>query len=178
MAYVYQHIRLDRNEVFYVGIGSDSRNQRAFNKLNRTKFWKSVLAKTEIKVEILKENISWDDACKLEKQLIKKYGRKDLGLGTLVNLTDGGDGANGCKRTDEHKKILSERMKGKKLSLGIKRTAEHKNKISQQMKGKRYALGLKRTDEHKRKISEGVKNAHLEKMYDLDYYRATLLLGE
>ena len=51
MAYVYQHIRLDRNEVFYVGIGSDSKNQRAFNKLNRTKFWKSVLAKTEIKVE-------------------------------------------------------------------------------------------------------------------------------
>jgi len=155
MAYVYQHIRLDRNEVFYVGIGSDSRNQRAFNKLNRTKFWKSVLAKTEIKVEILKENISWNDACELEKELIKKYGRKDLGLGTLVNLTDGGDGSNGCKRTDKHKKIISERMKGKK-----------------------YGLGLKRTDEHKRKISEGVQNAHLEKMYDLDYYRANLLLGE
>jgi len=154
MSYVYQHIRLDKNEVFYVGIGSDSKNKRAYNSINRTEFWKTIFDKTEIKVEIIKENISWDDACKLEKQLIKKYGRKDLGLGTLVNLTDGGDGANGCKRSDEHKKILSERMKGKKLSLGIKKT-----------------------EEQKRKIGEGIRNAHLEKMYDLDYYRATLLLG-
>lgn len=155
MAYVYQHIRLDKNEVFYVGIGSDSKNKRAYNYINRTKFWKTIFDKTEIRVEIIKENISWDDACELEKQLIKKYGRKDLGLGTLVNLTDGGDGANGCKRSDEHKKILSERMKGKKLSLGIKKT-----------------------EEQKRKIGDGIRNAHLEKMYDLDYYRATLLLGE
>jgi len=154
MAYVYQHIRLDKNQVFYVGIGSDSKNKRAYNSTNRTKFWKTIFDKTKIRVEIIKKNISWDDACELEKQLIKKYGRKDLNLGTLVNLTDGGDGANGCKRSDEHKKILSERMKGKKLSLGIKKT-----------------------EEQKRKIGEGIRNAHLEKMYDLDYYRANLLLG-
>ena len=36
MAYVYQHVRLDTNEPFYIGIGSDDKNyQRANNKFNR-----------------------------------------------------------------------------------------------------------------------------------------------
>jgi len=45
------------------------------------------------------------------------------------------------------------------------------------MKGKKLSLGIKKTEEQKRKIGEGIRNAHLEKMYDLDYYRANLLLG-
>lgn len=152
MAYVYQHIRLDTNEVFYIGIGSDSNYKRANNEINRTKFWKTIVKKTKFKVEIIADKISWNEACEIEKALIKKYGRKDLNNGTLVNLTDGGDGANGCIRTDKHKEILSKRMKGKKLSLGIKRT-----------------------EENKRKIGEGVRNAYLEKMYDLDFAAANML---
>jgi hypothetical protein len=152
MAYVYKHIRLDNNEVFYIGIGSDSNYKRAFNKINRSQFWKTIVKKTEFKVELVADKISWDEACEIEKGLIKKYGRKNLANGTLVNLTDGGDGANGCKRTDKHKKILSNRMKGKKLSLGIKRT-----------------------EENKRKIGDGVRNKYLEKMYDLDFAAANIL---
>jgi hypothetical protein len=32
MAYVYRHIRLDKNEPFYIGVGSDSNYSRAFTK--------------------------------------------------------------------------------------------------------------------------------------------------
>ena len=31
MAYVYKHTRLDTNEVFYIGIGSQNKYKRAFS---------------------------------------------------------------------------------------------------------------------------------------------------
>lgn len=31
MAYVYRHIRLDKNEVFYIGIGTDTKNYKRAN---------------------------------------------------------------------------------------------------------------------------------------------------
>jgi hypothetical protein len=55
----------------------------------------------------------------LEEELIAKFGRKDLGLGSLLNLTDGGDvGPTGMKPvfTEDHKKKLSKASKGKKKS--------------------------------------------------------------
>lgn len=43
--YVYRHIRLDKNEVFYVGIGSDNKGKylRAHGKEKRNKYWKNPL---------------------------------------------------------------------------------------------------------------------------------------
>jgi uncharacterized protein involved in tellurium resistance len=35
-------------------------------------------------------NTIWEEACKKETFFISYYGRKDLGLGSLVNMTDGG----------------------------------------------------------------------------------------
>ena len=51
MAYVYRHIRLDKNEPFYIGIGAHLK--RAYEKTKRNKFWYNVVAKTEYNVEIL-----------------------------------------------------------------------------------------------------------------------------
>lgn len=178
MAYVYRHIRLDKNEVFYVGIGSDKYYSRAYTKWGRNKLWKNIVDKTEYLVEVLFHDISWQDACIKEVEFINLYGRKDLNNGTLANMTNGGQGTLGIKRTEEHKKILSERMKGKTLSLGLKRTEEHKKKISVSLKNKKHALGCKRTEDHKRKISVANKNRHLEKMYDLDFARAKLFFNE
>lgn len=88
---LYRHIRLDKNEVFYVGIGKDI--SRAYSKL-RSRFWKIITDKTDYRVEILFDDIAtWEEACEKEKEFIKLYGRKDIGTGTLVNLTDGGDGS-------------------------------------------------------------------------------------
>ena len=41
------------------------------------------------------------------------FGRKDKGLGTLVNHTDGGDGMYGYKFSEENKKLMSIRVSGK-----------------------------------------------------------------
>jgi len=63
--------------------------------------WKNVVNKAGYRIEVVYDNINWEEACKKEKELIKKYGRKDIGTGNLVNMTDGGEGAINCKHSKE-----------------------------------------------------------------------------
>jgi len=107
--YVYRHVRLDTNEVFYIGIGTKNENDiknnfytRAYS-LYRNKHWKSIVDKTDYKVEILFESDDRKFIENKEIEFIALYGRKDLNKGTLVNLTDGGEGVN---RNREKFKIL------------------------------------------------------------------------
>ena len=111
-AYVYTHTRLDTNEVFYVGIGTQDNYKRASRSHNRTNYWNNIVKKCGWKVDIVFDNLSWEDACKKEIELIKKYGRIDLGTGTLVNLTDGGDGSLGFKHSEKTKLKMSKTRKG------------------------------------------------------------------
>ena len=102
MAYVYRHIRLDKYEPFYKGIGNDKNGyKRAFSKKGRSKFWNYLYKKCEIKIEILVSDISWKKACEKEKYFINLYGRRDLKNGTLVNLTEGGEGVLGYRHSKE-----------------------------------------------------------------------------
>ena len=159
MAYVYRHIRLDTNEVFYIGIGSQKFNKRANTTVKRNQFWKNIVSKTEWYHEILFDDISIEEAKQKEIEFIKLYGRKDLGEGTLCNLTDGGDGTLNYKVKDTVKEKLSIKNKGKVLS------EEHKQKISCSHKGKVFSdktlvkmrlakLGTKQSNEtiNKRKV--------------------------
>ena len=132
MAYVYRHIRLDTNTIFYIGIGSTSSYKRAKTTFRRNAYWKSITSKTKWDYEIIFDDISLEYAKEKEIEFIKLYGRKDKGEGTLCNLTDGGDATSGYIVKDEVKKFLSEINKGKKLSK------EHKNKISESHKGKSF----------------------------------------
>jgi len=117
MAYVYKHIRLDKNEVFYIGIGlKDTNNfKRAYEKSGRNDFWKKVIKLTKYKVEIIHENLSWDEACRKEIEYIKLHGRRNCSTGTLVNLTDGGEGSNGYIVSDEVKLRLQKINNCKKV---------------------------------------------------------------
>lgn len=90
---IYQHKRLDNNEIFYIGISDN--NDRPFNTHNRSSFWKSIVNKVGRSVEIITTCDTLAEACQIEQYLIKFYGRRDLGLGNLVNLTDGGEGGAG-----------------------------------------------------------------------------------
>lgn len=114
--YVYQHIRKDKNEVFYIGIGNKKNFSRVFEfrKDKRNEIWCKIFSKTKIEVEILFSDLTKEDVSLKEKELIKKYGRMDLNEGTLCNMTDGGDGIWNCKRSDDTKKILIEQKKGNK----------------------------------------------------------------
>jgi len=98
MAYVYQHIRLDTNEVFYVGIGKEESRSRSHK--SRSTHWKYIVNKTRYSIKIVAENISYEDALDLEKKLINSIGRADLGKGPLVNKTDGGEGFLGYKNPE------------------------------------------------------------------------------
>ena len=97
MAYVYTYTRLDKNEIFYVGIGSDSKYKRAKNLSLRTDYFKKIINKSEYKLDIVFDDLTWEEACLKEIELIALYGRKDLGIGTLINFTDGGEGRKGSQ---------------------------------------------------------------------------------
>jgi hypothetical protein len=168
MAVVYRHIRLDKNEPFYIGIGKTER--RAFRKDFRNKYWRHIISQTEYKVEILFDDLTWEQACQKEIELIKLYGRKDLGLGTLVNMTDGADGGLGTIPSKETRKKMSLSLKGKvrsneakeRYSLVAKNrtySEDTRKKMSDAKKGKiGNRLGTKASDETKLKISESKKN--------------------
>lgn len=128
--FLYRHIRLDKNEPFYIGIGkrstSDMRSghcSRAYNKSKRSVFWKNVVLKTEYDVEILFETNNETLIIDKEKEFIKLYGRRNLGLGPLVNLTDGGDFFEGYKQTPE---VKERQLKGLREQ---KRTPEQYKKM-------------------------------------------------
>ena len=130
MAIVYRHIRKDKNEPFYIGIGETEK--RAYSKFDRNKYWKNI-SKNGYEVEILFDNLSWEDACEKEKEFIQLYGRKDLTLGTLVNMTDGGDGRINSKAWNKGKQLSEEhRLNLKKNHKGLsgkKLSETHKDKI-------------------------------------------------
>ena len=132
MAYVYKHTRLDTNEVFYIGIGSQNKYKRAFSLIKRNSFWRNITSKTEFLVEIIQDGLTWEQACEKEKELISKIGRRDLGLGTLVNMTDGGDGTFNVKHSYEwhEKQRKNNSKKGKAIS------EEHRKNISLNHKSK------------------------------------------
>ena len=122
---VYRHRRLDINEIFYIGIGKSK--SRAYQIRSRNEFWKNITNKTDYSVEIIAENLDVEDAKELECFLIQEYGRKDLGLGQLVNLTDGGDGC--INFSDITKNKISQSLKGKFQSeeTKLKRSISLKN---------------------------------------------------
>jgi len=164
--FVYIHKNPITEEVFYVGQGTKHRNkiERAFSKKSRSKWWNNYVNKHGLPiVEIVYSDLSKEEADKLEIELIRFYGRKDLNEGSLVNLTDGGDGSG--KRSVEYCKEHSIRMRGEnhpmwgkkhtkewiennsKSHMGKKLSEETKKKMSESRKGK------KRSEETKKKMS-------------------------
>lgn len=171
MFYVYEHWRPDTNSCFYVGKG---KGNRAWVMNLRNNHHKSIQSKLtslglSVNVKIIVENLSEETAFFVEKDLIAFYGRENL-----TNMTDGGEGPSGREglkgnkspnygkpssfkgktHTNEAKKILSDKMKGKKTRLGAKLSDETKAKISTSHIGKTSPLkGVPKLEETKKKIS-------------------------
>jgi hypothetical protein len=151
MAVVYLHKRKDNNEVFYIGIGNGIK--RAFDIKNRkNKHWKNVVNKYGHIVEIIEDNLSWDEACELEKYWIKFYGRSDLNEGTLVNMTDGGEGqSNPSEETRQklkYQKTEDQKQKLRSYQIGVKQSEETIKK--------RIDRGFHKTEEYRKKMSESL----------------------
>ena len=91
---VYIHRKATNREVFYVGMGNPKRPYHKA-KLERSEFWHRIVEKHGYSVEVIRTGLTKRQAFDIEMDLIELIGRRDKGLGTLVNLSDGGDGANG-----------------------------------------------------------------------------------
>jgi hypothetical protein len=108
---LYMHTRKDNGIIFYVGIGvgkrpySKGKNQRNYR-------WFEIVEEAKgFNVEILKTDMTWDDAGDLEVKMISFYGREDKGFGTLCNLTDGKDGCIGRIMPDKQKKSMVDKQR-------------------------------------------------------------------
>jgi group I intron endonuclease len=155
MPVVYQHKNKTTEEVFYIGIGKTK--DRAYSKYSRGKFWIDYTSKYEYEVEIMHEDIIWEDACLIEKYLINFYGRRDLGLGTLVNQTDGGDGILGYSFSKENLVKLSEKRSGKNNGFYNKKHSEETIELLRAQKsGSKHPMwGKKQSEETK--LKRGLK---------------------
>jgi hypothetical protein len=124
--YIYQYFDPIRKEPIYIGKGSGKRylyhlyrrNTKNTPFYNRIKWIKK--QGREPLITKLHEDFSEEKVFKIETNLIKKIGRKDLGKGPLLNLTDGGEGKSGFKFSKESINKMR----------GHKRTQEEKDNIS------------------------------------------------
>lgn len=170
MAYVYRHIRLDKNVPFYVGIGSDSNGkyERANNRHKRNQKWFNIIAKTEYKVQIMLDDLTLEEAKEKEVEFIALYGRSDKKEGTLCNLTDGGEGNPGRivseewrrnKSIEQTGRLKSEEFKQKRRDYmtGRKMPQWVRDKQSEYMKLHHPMRGKKMSEEARKNISEGHK---------------------
>ena len=169
MAYVYRHIRLDKNQPFYIGIGkSDSDFNRAYSYKNRNVYWNNIVNVTNYRVEIMLQDITWDEACKKEIEFINLY-EKNTKNGMLCNISDGGEGGYLSKEINE---------KRKRSLIGHKVTKETKEKIRLKAKGRKVSeeTKLKMSLVHKKNRtgfwleSKGHKNGRAFKVsqYSID----------
>jgi len=163
-AYVYTLTDPRNGMPFYVGKGHGKRcefhldeakyyTKRKSKKLNKIRKLMSLGMKPIItKVE---ENVSDAQAIDFECLLIAEM--RDIGI-PLTNMTDGGDGAQGYKHTEEHKQMMRE------LFVGRIFTEEHRQAMSKPKSEEgraniakaRLTTTYRPSEETKRKTSEAL----------------------
>ena len=145
--YVYEHIRPDTMQVFYVGKGKGKRITIGKNGGGeRNKHWHHIVNKASgfISRKIV-ENVDEELAFLAEQERIDQLKR--LGV-KLCNMTDGGEGASGTIVSKETREKMSKIHKGKtisdeqkkKMSESLKKVVKSKEwveKIASQLRGRK-----------------------------------------
>lgn len=110
--YVYRDPRPTKNnQPVYVGKGTGDRDLSHWSRGSHNKPFQDFIAHLKVRglvaqCERVLETPSEAAAFAREIELIALYGRRDRKLGSLFNLTDGGEGASGAIRTDKEKEFL------------------------------------------------------------------------
>jgi hypothetical protein len=167
--YMYFYIDKNSNVPFYVGKGCGDRCNRIKAHAKDTTMTANKIKSIgidNVKIFILKTNISDKEAIFWEKYWINYLGRRDIKTGQLTNHTMGGDGTSGYKVPEKFLKKWSEIRKGKKASPEARRkmSIAHKNKIHKphsletREKMSQSRMGMKLSDATRKKMSEYHKN--------------------
>ncbi len=164
--YVYEWIRLDTNEPFYVGKGCGDRWRNLYRDYNPR--FMNIINKVPVAVSILINNLTEKESFDFECYYIWLY--KDIIGYDICNINEGGEGQSLCgeangfygkHHSEETKKLLSEQHKGMTYSQ------ETKNKLSAMRKGEGNAMwgrrgelsphwGKKYSEERKNNISKAM----------------------
>lgn len=157
--YVYKHIRLKDGSTFYIGKG---KGDRMYSADKRNQYWKRIVEKDGgFTAQLIKDNISNEEALQLEKSIIN-----EIGMENLTNMTEGGNGGDTRKgftqnEYDEWIRHKSEAQTGKIGYWRGKKRNEHSKKLKEiASKTGCYKNNGKsiRTDEWKQKQSEAALN--------------------
>ncbi len=112
-------------------------------------------------IEILEENIDEETAFLYERMYISLFRSWNL---SLMNMTNGGDGASGYRHTDETKAKIS------KIHKGLVYSEESRKLMSEKRKGEKHWLyGKHFTEEHKLNASMSHTKIHRKvNVYDMN----------
>ena len=138
--YVYAYMREDTT-YYYIGKGHGKRAWESHRRANNSE----ISPKDHSRIIILAHRLTEAEAHLLEKKLITIIGRKDLDTGSLINLTDGGEGASGIICSQELRQKRSDMHRGR-VSGPI--TNNHRIALSNANTGKKQSHEqiAKRTD--------------------------------
>ena len=137
---VYAHYK-PNGEIFYIGKGTERRSR---SKHSRNLYWQNIVKKYNgFNSKVLAYWPTNDDAFEHEKFLISCF--KDMGY-QLANLTDGGEGTPGLKRTQSFKDAVSKRLKG------VKKSESHRRQCAVAMLGKKHKSQTIAAMKEKRKL--------------------------
>jgi hypothetical protein len=146
--YVYLYLRSNNSKYgitgspYYVGKGKGGRVLSTNRKITRR-------PTNPANIVFFATDLTEWDAHQLEMLLIYRFGRIDIGTGSLRNLTDGGEGMSGYIQSPGHiaKRVASQ--------VGKRLLPEHKAKLSA------WQIGRVLSPEHKLKISQSRKGQSL-----------------
>jgi hypothetical protein len=128
--WIYDDLKFDF-EPFYIGKGTSDRiiTSKCDKKTFKSNKIKSIKEKGgEIISKKIFENLTIEESIKIEIELINKIGRRDLELGPLTNLTDGGDGRLNGKNSQES----VEKARIKLIKIAKERKDKGKDKHTQE----------------------------------------------
>lgn len=167
----YVYVLWDNKVPFYVGKGLGNRMYQHIKDSTSSRYLKLRSVHMKIK-QMIRCNrlITYEQiwccnekqAFEIEKLLIKQYGRKDLKLGTLCNLTDGGEGVSNqslstiVKRTKHH--IGAKRSELSRYNMSMaqlnRRQLGYSASIYTRNKQRLNRIGYKHSTEVRQKLTQ------------------------